>query len=67
MTNVQYLTPGELAKAWRVNPQKVRDWIDGGELDASNLGNGRIRPRYRILASDAMRFWRSRQRAQVAN
>ena len=46
---VSYLTPPELAKVWRVSPEKVIAMIRRGELAAVNLAsNGTTRPRFRI-------------------
>jgi hypothetical protein len=50
-----YLTPPELAKLWRVSPEKVIAMIRGGQLAAVNLASrGSSRPRYRI-SRDAIR------------
>ena len=59
----QMLTPPELAREWGVSPEKVRAFIEAGELPAKNMAtdpNGR-RPRYKIRAEDARRFEASRQ------
>ncbi|TWT92457.1 Helix-turn-helix domain protein [Botrimarina colliarenosi] len=56
------LTPPELARLWRVSPQKVLAWISSGELRAINAAtnpNGE-RPRYLIDADAVTAFERSR-------
>jgi hypothetical protein len=46
-----YVTPPQLARAWRINVGKILDWIRGGELSAINLAARQGgRPRYRISA-----------------
>ena len=56
------LTPPELASRWRVSPDKVRAWIESGELRAINLA-ARLsgRPRYRIDLADVLIFEQRRQ------
>jgi hypothetical protein len=50
-----YLTPPELAKLWRVSPEKIIAMIRGGQLAAVNLASrGSSRPRFRI-SRDAIR------------
>ncbi len=43
------LTPPDLARRWGVSPDKIRAWIESGELRAINLA-ARLggRPRWRI-------------------
>jgi excisionase family DNA binding protein len=50
------LTPPQVAKRLGVTPETVIGWIKTGQLKASNIGNGKARPRYRIRQSavDAM-------------
>ena len=56
-----YLTPPELAKLWRVSPEKVIAMIRGGQLAAVNLASrGSRRPRYRI-SRDAIRAFEQGQ------
>ena len=44
-----YMTPNQLAKRWRVSPDKVAAWIRSGELRALNVASaGSTRPRWRI-------------------
>lgn len=60
-TDHQTLTPGELAKEWRVDVHRVLGWIRSGALPAANLaGSLFARPRFRITRTDADEFWRSR-------
>jgi excisionase family DNA binding protein len=42
------LTPPQVAKRYGVSPDTVRSWIERGELRAVNIGNGTVKPRYRI-------------------
>jgi len=56
-TFVASSTPPELASRWRVSADKVLGFIRRGELRAINLATllgGR--PRYRIIAEDAIAF-----------
>lgn len=52
------LTPPEVAKRLKVNPNKVRYWIISGELKAVNLVLNRNlrRPQYRIAEADLEAF-----------
>ena len=38
----------EIAELLQVNQTKVLSWINGGHLEAVNVGSGSKRPRYRI-------------------
>jgi excisionase family DNA binding protein len=40
-----FLTVDEIAKALKLNPQTVRNWIDRGELPAVRVGSRRVRVR----------------------
>ena len=55
------LTPPEVAKIYRVNPDKVISWIRSGELRAINTSNGSIRPRYLIDSADLEAFEQARE------
>jgi len=56
------LTPPQVAKQLGVSPDKVRGWIDKGELYATNVATGSGgRPRYRISEEDLAAFQRARQ------
>jgi excisionase family DNA binding protein len=51
------LTPPEVARRLRVNPDKVLRWIRSGELRAVNLAAGPAgRPRWRVDAADLAVF-----------
>ena len=50
-----YTTPPEIAELLRVKADRVRKWIENGELIAANLGDA-SRPRYRIAAADLQAF-----------
>jgi excisionase family DNA binding protein len=55
------LTPPELAERLKVHPEKIRRWIERGELAAVNVAD-RIggRPRWRITAEALEDFLRRR-------
>lgn len=56
------LTPPEIAERLRVHADKVRHWIERGELEAVNLATSRCgRPRYRVSAEALERFLERRQ------
>lgn len=65
MISTVYFSPPQLAKLWAVSPEKVRRWIEAGELAGANVGD-RDRPRYRIAEADAAAFWSSRQTRKAA-
>lgn len=56
-----HLAPPEIAKALRVDPATVFNWIRSGELRARKLGKGTKRPRYRVVLSALERFLESRE------
>ena len=56
----QYLTPPQVAKRLAVDPCRVRAWIVNGSLRAVNLGDGRLRPRYRVSEADLAVFLAAR-------
>ena len=55
-SNFVYMVP-ELAKLWRVSPDTIRRLINEKKLKATNIGQGKKRPRYRITADDARACW----------
>jgi excisionase family DNA binding protein len=56
------LTPPELARRWGVSSDKVRAWIESGELRAINLATRPSgRPRYRIDLADVLAFEQRRE------
>jgi excisionase family DNA binding protein len=56
------LTPPEVARRWGVSSDKVRAWIENGELRAINLAARTSgRPRYRIDMADVLAFERTRE------
>jgi len=56
------LTPREVARRYRVSPDRVRAWILRGELGALNLGTNRCgRPRYVVLPEHLGEFERARK------
>lgn len=61
------LTPPEVARRWGVSSDKVRSWIENGELRAINLAARlRGRPRYRIDLADLLAFERVREAKKVS-
>ncbi len=51
------LTPPEVARLWGISSEKVRRWIETGELRAINVAKKSIgRPRYRIEKNDLIIF-----------
>ena len=50
-----YSTPPEVAAIVRVKADKVRRWIELGELPAADVGD-KSRPRYRIARADLLAF-----------
>lgn len=57
------LTPPQVAKQLGVDPATVIGWIRSGQLKASNLGKGDLRPRYRVQPGDLDAFLKKRQPA----
>lgn len=59
------LTPPEVAKRYRVSPDKVRAWILAGQLRAVDVSArpGVGRPRWRIHPADLIAFETSRTAA----
>ncbi len=56
-----YLTPPAVAERLGVDPAKVLGWIRSGQLRATNLGDGALRPRYRISEADLSAFLSTRR------
>ena len=55
------LTPNELARVWRVSPDRIRSWITSGELGAIDTARRRCgRPRYVVLPHHVEEFERRR-------
>ena len=63
----QTVTPPELAKRWRVKPERVIAWIKSGELRAFDVSSrpGVGKPRYRIPQDAIIEFENRRSAAQV--
>lgn len=59
---VTWHTPPQIAEQLGIEPQKVRTWIQRGELVASNVAD-RVdgRPRWRVSASELEAFLARRQ------
>lgn len=56
-----FLTPTEVAKLLRISHHTVVGWIQRGELPAVNVGNGKIRARYRVSRELLDEFLRRRE------
>ena len=56
------LTPPELARRYRISPDKVRRWIMSGQLRAVDVSTrpGIGKPRWRIHPTDLLAFENSR-------
>jgi hypothetical protein len=60
------LTAPQAAKRLAVAPEKVRGWIESGELAATNAAlQGSSRPRWRIDPKDLEDFRRARKPARA--
>jgi excisionase family DNA binding protein len=60
-------TPRELARVLRVSPDRVRAWIQAGELGAIDTARNRCgRPRYVILPHHLAEFEQRRRAATPA-
>lgn len=61
------LTVSDLAKRFRVSPDKVRNWIKRGDLSAINTADRRCgRPRFVVTVDALAAFERGRQAATPA-
>lgn len=62
----QTLTPPELARRWRVKPERVIGWIRSGELRAFDVSSkpGVGKPRFRISLDAILEFENRRSAAQ---
>src|SRR5687768_14202661 len=57
----EFLRPIEIAKIFGVGAQKVRDWIESGELEGANIADpGKLRPRWVSTRQAVDEFYRSR-------
>lgn len=57
-------TTADLSARWRVSPDKVRGWIERGELAALNVAtHACARPRYVVTADAVAAFERRRSAA----
>lgn len=48
----------EVAESYGASPDKVLGWIRSGRLTAINVGNGTVKPRWRIRPADLADFER---------
>lgn len=64
---IQTLTPPELARRWRVKPERVCAWIKSGELRAFDVSArpGVGRPRYRVPLDAVLEFENRRSAKQT--
>jgi hypothetical protein len=64
MSELRGWTPNELARVLRVSPDRVRAWIQAGDLGAINTARRRCgRPRYVVLPHHLAEFARRRAAA----
>ena len=56
-----WLTPPQVAWLLRVKADKVLAWIRVGKLRAVNVGDGRLRPRFRVDPADLQDFLEARR------
>jgi predicted site-specific integrase-resolvase len=49
-------TPPQVAERLRVNVHRVLGWINAGQLRAVNVGDGKLRPRWRVDEADLQSF-----------
>lgn len=56
----KYLTPPEVARRLRVNPNKVLRWLRSGALAGFDVSEGAQRPRFRITPEALADFIASR-------
>lgn len=52
----QFYRTKEVRELLKVNEGKVLGWIDSGQLEAFNVGEGKVRPRYRISQAALDKF-----------
>lgn len=57
---MKFFTPPELSKRWRTTPEKVRLWIEMGELEAVNFGNGTKCARWKVSQDAVAAFEKKR-------
>ncbi len=57
----RWLTPPQVAEQLAVDPAKVLTWIRSGALAAVNVGEGPLRPRFRVSPEALSDFLRRRQ------
>lgn len=59
-------TTTEAARLIKVHPETMRDLINSGQIDATNVARNPLgQPRYRIDAEEIERFLRARKKAAV--
>ena len=56
LTEVDYLSPPEIARLLRVDHNKILLWIHRGELRAADVSLNRKRPRYKVAKTDLAAF-----------
>ncbi len=62
----RWWTPPQVAEQLAVDPVKVIGWIKSGMLTAVNVGEGPLRPRYRIAPESLADFLRRRETSAPA-
>ena len=61
LTIPPFMSPPQIAKLFSMKAQTVREWIESGELIASNIGKGQQRPRYLVARADLLLFLERRR------
>ena len=56
----RWLCAREIAQQLAVKPERVIAWIRAGQLRAVNVGDGLVKPRFRIAPSDLENFLAAR-------
>jgi hypothetical protein len=60
MASDTYLTPPQVAARLKVKADRVVLWIKSGQLRGFNVGDGTMRPRFRVFETDLQLFLESR-------
>ena len=64
-TDTRAITPPAIAKRYGIHVSRVLAWIRSGQIEAINVGDGPLRPRWRILP-DALEAFEARRAARPA-
>ena len=63
MADTRWVAPREIARQLGISPEKVVGWIRSGQLMATNVGDGAMRPRFRVSPEALERFLAARSTA----